>query len=424
MTRKNSLLSYRIDTGDRVIPSVHIQLLKKFMPRKTEPRVTRVTSVFEPDTPSDTLEHRYSEARVRVVDAQGKQAQDIAKWEEDFKDTLTKEPGLTHLAEFGIDTGDHPPIFQRAYSTPTSLVESIGKEIQWLLDKECIRPSKSPWASPMVTVRKPDGTARLCVDFKSINAITQPDPFYMPRVEEVLESVGKARYISKIDLSKGYYQIPMSQRDIPKTDFTCHKGRFEFLRMPFGVKNAPAVFQELMQGIFRDDSQYCSPYMDDIIIYSACWEDHITHVREVLTKLREAGLTANPAKCEWGGNKMEFLGHLVGEGTMSVPEHRVVALAQYSKPVTKKGLRAFLGSVGFYRHYVELLAKHTAILTPLMAKLAPSKIVWTEEGEQAFTNICTCIANTCSLCIPLPQDTFSVVTDTSGLGVGGVLQVW
>ena len=405
VTRKNSPLSYRIDTGDRVILSVHIQLLKMFMPRKTEPRVTRVTSVFEPDTPSDTLEHRYSEARVRGVDAQGKQA-------------------LTHLATFGIDTGDHLPIFQRAYSTPTSLVESIDKEIQWLLDKEYIRPSKSAWASPMVTVRKPDDTARFCVDFKSINAMTQPDLFYMPRVEEVLESVGKARYITKIDLSKGYYQIPMSQRDIPKTAFTCHKGRFEFLRMPFGVKNAPAVFQKLMQGIFRDDSQYCSPYMDDIIIYSACWEDHVTHVREVLTKLREAGLTANPAKCKWGGNKMEFLGYLVGKDTMSVPEHRVVALAQYSKPVTKKGLRAFLGSVGFYRHHVELLAKHTAILTPLTAKLAPSKIVWTEEGEQAFTNICTCIANTRSLCIPLPQDTFSVVTDASGLGVGGVLQVW
>ena len=218
VTRKNSPLSYRIDTGDRVIPSVHIQLLKKFIPRKTEPRVTRVTSVFEPDTPSDTLEYRYSEARVRGVDAQGKQAQDIAKWEEDFKDTLTKEPGLTNLAEFGIDTGDHPPIFQRAYSTPTSMVESIDKEIQWLLDKEYIRPSKSPWASPIVTVRKPDGTARLCVDFKSINAITQPEPFYMPRVEEVLESVGKARYISKIDLSKGYYQIPMSQRTRPSAN--------------------------------------------------------------------------------------------------------------------------------------------------------------------------------------------------------------
>ena len=121
---------------------------------------------------------------------------------------------------------------------------------------------------------------------------------------------------------------------------------------------------------------------------------------------------------------MEFLGHLVREGTMSVAEHRVEALASYSRPITKKDLRAFLGVVGFYRRYVDLLAQHTAILTPLTAKLAPSKIVWTKKGELTFSNTCMYISNTCSLCIPLPQDTFSIVTDESGLGVGGVLQVW
>ena len=189
------------------------------------------------------------------------------------------------------------------------------------MSKGYIRSSKSLWASPMVTVWKPDGSARVCVDFIAINSITRPDPFYMPRVEEVLESVGKAKYISKIDLTKGYYQVPMALTDIPKTTFTCHKGRFKFLRMPFGVRNAPAVFQELMQMIFRDESLYCRPYMDDLIIFSFSWSDHITHVRKVLTKFREAGLTANPAKCRWGGSKMEFLGHLVGEGTMAVPEH-------------------------------------------------------------------------------------------------------
>ena len=123
------------------------------------------------------------------------------------------------------------------------------------------------------------------MDFKAINKITQPEPFYMPRVEEVLESVGKAMYISKIDLSKEYYQVPMASVDIPKTAFTCHKGRFEFRRMLFGVKNAPTVFQELMQTIFREDTQYCSPYMDDLIICSPCWSDHVVHVRKVLTKL-------------------------------------------------------------------------------------------------------------------------------------------
>ena len=160
------------------------------------------------------------------------------------------------------------------------------------------------------------------------------------------------------------------------------------------------------------------------MIFSSTWEEHVQHVRLVLSKLRAAGLMANPAKCHWGGTKMEFLGHLVGEGTMSVPRHRVEALASFTKPTTKKGLRSFLGAIGFYRRYIELLASQTAILTPLTTKLAPSKIVWTEEGELAFSSICACISECCSLCIPLPKDTFSIVTDASGLGVGGVLQVW
>ena len=248
--KKNSPLSYRINTSDRVIPSVHIQLLKEFVPRKMDPKIGRVTSVFDPDTPSDSLEDRYSEVQVGGVDTQGKQASDIAQWEDDFSDTLTKEPGLTHVTEFSMDTGDHPPIFQRAYSTPTTLRDSIDRELEWLLSKNYIQSSKSPWASPMVTVCKPDSSARLCVDFKVINSVTQAAPFYMLRVEEVLESVSKACCISKINLRKGYYQVPISPQDVPKTAFTCHKGRFEFLRMPFGVKNAPAVFLELMQTIF------------------------------------------------------------------------------------------------------------------------------------------------------------------------------
>ena len=192
--------------------------------------------------------------------------------------------------------------------------------------------------------------------------------------------------------------------------------------MPFRVKNAPAVFQKLMQSIFRDDRNHCSPYMDDIVIFNPTWEDHVTHDRSVLSKLRAAGLTANPAKYKWGGRKMEFLRHLVGVETMSVPEHRAQALANYSKPTSKKELRAFLGAVGFYRRYVELLARLTAILTPLTSKQASTKVVWTEEGELAFKNICLCISESCSLCIPLPQDQFSIITDASGLAVGGVLQ--
>ena len=145
--------------------------------------------------------------------------------------------------------GDNKPIAQRPYNTPLSLRDSVDKEIDWLLAQGYIRDK---WASPMVTVKKPDGSARICVDFKRINAVTTPLQFYMPRVEEVIEQVGRSKVISKLDLSKGYYQVPMVVADIPKTCFICHHGKFEFLRMPFGVRNAPMVFQALMPRILTD----------------------------------------------------------------------------------------------------------------------------------------------------------------------------
>ena len=278
---------------------MHIQLLKAYTPRQEGPRVPRVTSVLEPDTVTDQLDDQYIEAKVTGSVVTDSREKDIRSWEEYYKDILTKEPGLTKLKQFKIDTGNHAPIHQRPYNTPQSLMESVNKELEWLKSKGYIRPSESPWSSPMVTVHKPDGTARLCVDFKAIYAVTEPILFYMPQVEEVLESMGKSTIISKLHLTKGYYQVPMHPNDIQKPAFMCHQGRFEFLRMLFGVNKAPAVFQELMQGLIRDCSFFCSPYMDDLVIFSSNWEDHVQHVRQVLDKLRTAGLMASPAKCHW-----------------------------------------------------------------------------------------------------------------------------
>ena len=193
--------------------------------------------------------------------------------------------------------------------------------------------------------------------------------------------------------------------------------------MPFGVKNAPAVFQELMQSLLSEDKRFSTPYMHDIIIYSDSWSEHIEHIKLVLETLRHTSLRVNPKKCKWGGKYMDFIGHHVGGGRMFMPAHRAQLLGNYSRPTTKKGLQAFLGSIGFYRRYVEQLASQTAILTPLTIKQAPHKVEWTEEGKIAFKTICATISNACSLCIPLPSDTFSLVTDASGLRVGGVLQV-
>jgi len=345
--RKNSPLSYGIDVGDRKLPSVHISLLKKYEREKEVVTVARATTVMDEDTVGDDIAERYNEVKVSGGDELDKEKRSqLEEILERYRGTLTKEPGITNITSFTIDTGDHAPVHQRPYSTPTHFRRSIDTELDWLLEQGFIRPSSSLWASPIVAVKKPDGSAHLCVDYKRLNAVTVDQPFYMPRVEEVLEGVGQACWISKLDLTKGYYQVRVAPDDIAKTAFT---------RMPFGVKNAPAIFQTIMQTIFAGQSN-CIPYMDDLVVFSNMWEDHLVHIQQTLHTLEEAGLTANPTKCVWGGKRVEFLGHQVGGGKMALPAHRAEAFRHYERPKTKKGLRSFIGAVSFYRRYIHRLA--------------------------------------------------------------------
>ena len=408
-----------LTSGRKTKKLVHINTLKQY-----NEKIRRVTTILEEDKVDDDITSTNDKMKLVDHNTEEDRKADIQLLQSEFSETLREEPGITDRIAFRINTGDAKPIQQRPYMTANSLKQGVEEEIQWLLTRGFIEESTAEWSSPIVTVKKPNGKIRICVDFRRVNAVTTPVPFYMPRIEEVIEATGQAGVISKMDLSKGYYQVMVCPEDRDKTTFVCHKGKYRFTRMPFGVCNAPAVFQTLMDGVVKGMEKFCRVYMDDLVIFSRDWTEHMTHIRQVLGALKQAGLTANPNKCEWGGKELQFLGHVIGSGEMGIPKSRTESLTNYVRPVTKRGLRSFLGAVSFYRKFAKNLARHTAVLTPATSKSAPPKVDWTDSMDEAFIAIRELMCHSSKLIVPLPTDRFSIITDASGLGIGGVLQVY
>ena len=247
-----------------------------------------------------------------------------------------------------INTGNTPPCRTMPCRLCPAYREAVKEQVRKLLDGGI---HYSPWSSPMVPVKKPDGSIRLCIDFEWCYG-TRP-----PKVDDLLDQVGDCDYLSKLDLTKGFYQIPLRPEDKEKTAFC---GKFRFTRMPFGLKNAPATFQRTMHRVLTGQEEHSASYVDDILIFSKNWKQHLLHIQAVLEALRLNGLTV---KCQWGASKLEYLGHVVGEGQVSVPEARVEALRQFRKPVTKKDTRSFLGTTSYYRKFIPKYADHSWSLT-------------------------------------------------------------
>ena len=263
----------------------------------------------------------------------------------------------------------------------------------------------------------------MCVDFRRLNTVTPQQQSYIPCLDDILERLGQSRVLSKVDLSKGFHQVLMSEKSKDLTTFVCPFGKYCFRRMPFGLKNAPAVFQLLMEKVLVSCKDFSAVYIDDIIIFSSCWDEHIEHVRKVLSALKVTGLTAKSSKCQWGKRHLDYLGHRVGCGKAAVPEHRVVTMAEYRKPVRRKDLRSFLGSIGYYRHFIPNFAKFSSLLTTATSVKAPGTVRWTPEMLDAFHSLRKSLCGFCVLTVPSVHDVFELHTDASGQGIGSVLNV-
>ena len=269
------------------------------------------------------------------------QQEDLKQLLNEFPDVAGEKLGRTAVIQHEIRVVDSEPIHQQPYRIPAARKEVIKKEIDKMLGMGIIQPSTSPWASPTVLVEKKDGDIRFCVDYRKLNRVSKFDAYPMPRVEDVLDNVGAAKYISTLDLAKGYWQIPMAGDSKEKTAFTTPFGLFEFQVMPFGLHNAPATFQRMMNDVLRECFDFCQVYIDDVAVYSTTWEEHVEHLRRVFTCLREANLTLKMAKCQFGRRQVEYLGYVVGNGKVLPNPKKIEAVLHYQQPVMKTDVKAF-----------------------------------------------------------------------------------
>lgn len=226
-----------------------------------------------------------------------------------FSNVLQNRPGRTKLTEHTTNTGTARPIRLPPYRLPHAYREAVQQELKDMLEQGIIEPSRSAWAAPIVLVPKKDSSLRLCVDYRRLNTVTPTDAYPMPRIEDLIDQFGKAKFITTLDLTRGYLQVPVAKEDRQKTAFITPFGLYQFRVMPFGLSGAPSTFQRMMDKLIQGMESHAGAYLDDLVVFSETWAEHLSHLQEVLSRLRVAELTAKPSKCQFARSHCIFLGH-------------------------------------------------------------------------------------------------------------------
>lgn len=328
--------------------------------------------------------------------------------------------GRTDKVFHRINTGNQIPIKQHPRRVPIHLREEVDNLIGDMEKQGIIEECQSPWSAPMVLVKKRDGSVRICIDYRALNAKTLKDSFPLPRISDILDLVEGACWFSTLDLTSGYWQVEVDPKDRDKTAFVTTNGLYRFRVMPFGLCNAPSTFQRLMQLVLAGlDKRTAMAYLDDLIIMSSTCEDHLANLDGVLHRLGEAGLKVRPEKCKLMRKEVAFLGHIIsGQGIRTDPE-KTDAIKTWPTPLSVKEVRAFLGLAGYYRRFVKGFSKLAAPLHKLADKSEGFK--WTTECDHAFSELKAKLVSAPILAFPLPEGEFILDTDASDQAVGAVL---
>ncbi|KAL0537641.1 hypothetical protein IC582_026624 [Cucumis melo] len=342
----------------------------------------------------------------------------------DYPDVFPEElPGLPphREVEFAIELEPGTvPISRAPYRMAPAELKELKVQLQELLDKGFIRPSVSPWGAPVLFVKKKDGSMRLCIDYRELNKVTVKNRYPLPRIDDLFDQLQGATVFSKIDLRSGYHQLRIKDEDIPKTAFRSRYGHYEFIVMSFGLTNAPAVFMDLMNRVFREFlDTFVIVFIDDILIYSKTEAEHEEHLRMVLQTLRDNNLYAKFSKCEFWLKQVSFLGHVVSKAGVSVDPAKIEAVTGWTRPSTVSEVRSFLGLAGYYRRFVENFSRIATPLTQLTRKGAP--FVWSKACEDSFQTLKQKLVTAPVLTVPDGSGNFVIYSDASKKGLGCVL---
>ncbi|XP_068121096.1 uncharacterized protein [Hyperolius riggenbachi] len=406
-------VNYKVHQPDKrkKIQIYHVNLIKAWK----DPLVSMAAERLSPSLQGGVPEVRVSGALSRP------QAQEVKEFLLRNADVFSDLPGCTHVIEHDIVTDPQARVRLKPYRIPEARRQAVAGEIQRMLELGVIEPSHSEWSSPIVLVPKPDGSLRFCNDFRKLNEVSKFDTYPMPRVDELIERLGPARYITTLDLTRGYWQIPLTPTAREKTAFSSPQGLFHYVRMPFGLHGAPATFQRLMDEVLRPHQHFASVYLDDVVIFSSDWESHLPKVQAVINSIRQAGLTANPKKCALGLEEARYLGYIIGKGLIRPQVQKVHAIKEWPQPCTKKQVRTFLGMVGYYQRFVPDFATIAAPLTNLIKGKSSGGITWNKDAEVAFCKLKEVLCSGPVLIAPDFKKKFVVQTDASNVGLGAVL---
>lgn len=308
----------------------------------------------------------------------------LLEYETSFS-TNSQDIGQTSIVKHKIETGMAQPIKQRPKRIPQSKREEVSKVIKEMEDQGIIEPSISPWVSHIVLVKKKNGETRFCIDYRKLNDFTVKDSHPLPRTDDCLDALYGSVWFSALDLKSGYWQASVQEEDKVKTAFTTNgNGFWQFRTMSFGLCNAPATFERLMEHILSGlNRELCLVCLDDIIVTGKSFTEHISNLRKVFDRLKGANLKLNPKKCQLFCKEVKFLGHVVSENGISTDTEKVQAVKEWPTTKTVKDIRSFLGLCSYYRRIIQNFAEIAKPLHQLTEKR--KQFLWTEKCESAFS---------------------------------------